>query len=118
MRTSRILGNCTAIATLLLGVGSSFGPAIALEIAQLLPGADGAAQDAIRINSPSQDFFNRGRGGFEDEIQRLNRGRDLSAFGDEVLIIDESLEHENWLYPLEDTEERLETEIRIISPTE
>ena len=119
MRTSQFLGNCAAIATLLLGIGSGFGSVAALEITQLPPGAADAAQDAIRINSPTRDFFNRGRKGFEDEIRQLNLGSDLSIFGDDILTIDESLEHENWLYPLEEGEAQLEVQqFRIISPTE
>ena len=114
MRTSRLLGSYAAIAATLLGLGGSFTPAIALEIAQLFPNP---VLDGIRVISPTRDFFERDREGFEEEIRLLDLGSGLSIFGDDPLTIDESLEPERWLYPLEEFEQLPETETRLILPT-
>lgn len=103
---------CAAIAAVFCS--GVFGAA-PLAAQSLSPGAIESGRDASRINSPSQDFFNRGRRQLEREVRILNSEGGNDSFGGDLLTIDESLKHENWLYPLEETAEpELEVEIRVV----
>ncbi len=116
MRKIELASIGLAIAVGLYGWATGVAPAVAQS---LPPGAVQGGIDASRLNSPSQDFFRRGRQQLETEIRLLDTEGGFDGLDGNLLTIDESLEPENWLYPLEEfAEPELEVEIRIVPSAE